>query len=119
MLRPPRCNESSKSGPHHTGDSMNDRNIMKTNHAKQKQTFTFNAPAALRVLLVGDFTQWQKNPIPLEKQPNGTWRATVPLETGTYRYRFLVDGEWCDDPNCTLRVPNPFGSRERSEEHTS
>jgi 5'-AMP-activated protein kinase regulatory beta subunit len=91
---------------------MNDRNIMKTNHAKQKQTFTFNAPAALRVLLVGDFTQWQKNPIPLEKQPNGTWRATVPLETGTYRYRFLVDGEWCDDPNCTLRVPNPFGSRD-------
>jgi hypothetical protein len=21
-----------------------------------------------------------------------------------------VDGEWRDDPNCTERVPNPFGS---------
>jgi hypothetical protein len=20
-----------------------------------------------------------------------------------------VDGEWRDDPDCTLRVPNPFG----------
>jgi 1,4-alpha-glucan branching enzyme len=85
---------------------------MKTNHTKPKQTFTFTAPSALSVLLVGDFTQWQKNAIPLEKQPNGLWRATVLLEPGTYRYRFLIDGQWCDDPNCTLRVPNPFGSQD-------
>jgi 1,4-alpha-glucan branching enzyme len=85
---------------------------MKMNHIKYKQTFTLTAPAALRVLLVGDFTQWQKNPIALEKQPNGLWRTTVPLETGTYHYRFLVDGQWCDDPNCTVRVANPFGSQD-------
>ncbi len=24
--------------------------------------------------------------------------------------RFLVDNEWRDDPECTLRVPNPYGS---------
>jgi hypothetical protein len=36
----------------------------------------------------------------------------VLLEAGTYRYRFLVDGEWRDDPNCKLRVPNPFGSQD-------
>ena len=85
---------------------------MKSNHIKHKETFTFTAPSALRVLLVGDFTQWQKNPIPLEKQPNGIWRTTVPLQAGTYHYRFLVDDEWCDDPNCTLRVHNPFGSQD-------
>jgi 1,4-alpha-glucan branching enzyme len=85
---------------------------MKTTHTKHKQTFTFTAPAALTVLLAGDFTQWQKNAIALEKQPNGVWRAAVSLEPGTYHYRFLVDGEWHDDPNCTLRVPNPFGSQD-------
>jgi hypothetical protein len=20
-----------------------------------------------------------------------------------------VDGQWCEDPECTVRVPNPFG----------
>jgi hypothetical protein len=32
--------------------------------------------------------------------------------TGTYHYRFRVDGEWRDDPACTLRVGNPFGSQD-------
>jgi hypothetical protein len=32
------------------------------------------------------------------------------LEPGTYHYRFLVDGQWRDDPECTLRVDNPYGS---------
>lgn len=74
-----------------------------------EQQFSFRAPGALSVLLVGDFTHWQENPIPLKKQPDGVWRTTVPLAPGTYHYRFIVDGEWRDDPECTLRVPNPFG----------
>jgi hypothetical protein len=32
------------------------------------------------------------------------------LAAGTYHYRFLVDGAWCDDPECTLKIPNVFGS---------
>ena len=34
------------------------------------------------------------------------------LKPGTYRYRFLVDGEWRDDPECELRVANPFGTQD-------
>jgi hypothetical protein len=40
----------------------------------------------------------------------GLWKVQVSLAPGTYHYRFLVDGEWRDDPECTLRVPNPFGT---------
>ncbi len=76
-----------------------------------EQTFSFNAPSATSVLLVGDFTHWQQQPISLRKDNRGVWRASVPLEPGTYHYRFLVDGEWRDDPECTLRVTNPFGSQ--------
>jgi hypothetical protein len=36
----------------------------------------------------------------------------VPLPPGTYHYRFLVDGEWRDDPVCPLHVPNIFGSQD-------
>lgn len=77
---------------------------------KKRQTFSFNAPTAMSVQLVGDFTHWQQNPIQMKKSKQGIWTATVSLEPGTYHYRFLVDGEWRDDPECTLRVPNPFGT---------
>ncbi len=73
------------------------------------QTFSFQAPAAMSVQLVGDFTQWQECPISLQKGADGVWRTAVPLPPGTHHYRFLVDGEWRDDPECTLHTPNPFG----------
>lgn len=76
------------------------------------QTFSFDAPGASSVILVGDFTHWQKNPISLRKHADGIWRATVALAPGEHRYRFLVDGEWRDDPECTLRTPNPYGSED-------
>ena len=59
--------------------------------------------------LVGDFTQWQERPINLKKGVDGEWRTAVNLPPGTHLYRFLVDGEWRDDPECMQRVPNPFG----------
>jgi 1,4-alpha-glucan branching enzyme len=77
---------------------------------KTEQTFYFRAPGALRVQLVGDFTHWQKSPVNMKKDAQGVWKATVPLDPGTYHYRILVDGEWRDDPESTVRVPNPFGS---------
>jgi len=64
----------------------------------------------MSVLLVGDFTHWQEKPIALRKSPDGVWMGAVDLPPGTYHYRFMVDGEWRDDPESTLRVPNPFGT---------
>ena len=81
-----------------------------------KQEFGFRAPGALSVQLVGDFTHWQKSPISLRKDADGLWRATVQLAPGVYHYRFLVDGQWRDDPECALRVPNPFGGEDMARE---
>jgi 1,4-alpha-glucan branching enzyme len=75
-----------------------------------EQTFAFSAPGAMSVQLVGDFTDWQNKPVNLHKDADGVWRGQLKLQPGTYHYRFLVDGQWRDDPECTLRVPNPFGS---------
>jgi 1,4-alpha-glucan branching enzyme len=66
----------------------------------------------MSVLLVGDFTHWQQNGIPMQKNKNGIWVATVNLPPGKHHYRFIVDSEWCDDPECTLRVPNPYGGQD-------
>lgn len=74
------------------------------------QTFSFNSPSAVTVQLVGDFTRWQEKPIALKKGADGVWKASVELPPGVHHYRFMVDGEWRDDPECKLREPNPFGS---------
>jgi 1,4-alpha-glucan branching enzyme len=76
---------------------------------KRKETFELVEPLAGNVQLVGDFTGWQRRPIELERQKDGVWRATVPLEPGAHEYRFLVDGQWRDDCRCEARRANPFG----------
>ncbi len=76
------------------------------------QTFRYSAPEAINVLLVGDFTHWQQQAIPLQKDKKGVWTTAVALTPGKHTYRFIVDGEWRDDPECTLRVPNPFGGQD-------
>jgi 1,4-alpha-glucan branching enzyme len=84
---------------------------MARNHEKKKiQSFAYTAPTAMSVQLVGDFTHWQESPINMRKGGDGIWRAAIELESGPHHYRFLVDGEWQDDPDCILRVRNPFGS---------
>ena len=75
----------------------------------RRQSFAFSVPDAVSVQLVGDFTQWQQSPINMRKGADGIWRTTVELSPGTHHYRFLVDGQWRDDPDCILRAPNPFG----------
>jgi 5'-AMP-activated protein kinase regulatory beta subunit len=77
--------------------------------SKQKITFTFKAPDARAVLLVGDFTGWIDAPLSLKKDKDGTWKKVVSLPPGSYQYRLMVDGEWRDDPNCPNRHPNQFG----------
>ncbi len=80
--------------------------------SKKTQTFSFSAPTALSVQLVGDFTRWQERPIQMRKAADGIWRASIELQPGPHHYRFLVDGQWRDDPECTVRVPNPYGSED-------
>jgi 1,4-alpha-glucan branching enzyme len=75
----------------------------------KSQTFRLEAPGAGKVLLVGDFTNWQQRPITMRKGEDGAWTASVGLPPGQHNYLFIVDGEWRDDPECALRVPNPFG----------
>ena len=90
---------------------MAKKTTIKNNASSRTQTFAFSAPGATSVQLVGDFTHWQERPINLQKGADGIWRTTVTMEPGAHHYRFLVDGEWRDDPECTVRTPNPFGGQ--------
>jgi len=77
----------------------------------KKVPFEFMAPDARKVYLVGDFNSWDTSANPMKKDKKGVWKAAVSLKPGKYEYRFLVDGNWENDPSCTGCVSNEFGSK--------
>ena len=66
-------------------------------------------PAAREVLVAGSFNDWQSRATPMTKQRGGKWTTKLLLQPGQYEYRFVVDGEWQDDPMAAHFVANPFG----------
>lgn len=72
--------------------------------------FTFLAPTALQVSLVGDFNDWDSQSMPMGKGRDGMWRRHVLLKPGRHEYRFLADGHWHDDPAATKRIVNASGT---------
>lgn len=79
---------------------------------KRKHSFYLSAPVARSVKLAGDFTNWAEQPVNLQKGADGIWRINLDLAPGEHHYRFIVDGEWCDDPACALHAPNPYGTQD-------
>ncbi|MEW6381991.1 MAG: isoamylase early set domain-containing protein [bacterium] len=80
------------------------------NRPKRKRVyFTFHSPEAHNVSLVGDFNNWDYTQS-MKKDKDGNWKARLDLEPGRYQYRYLVDGEWRNDPQCTKFEPNQFGT---------
>ena len=67
------------------------------------------APDAQSVQLAGDFNAWDTTAHPLKKAANGLWKRTLNLSPGRYEYRFFVDGQWQNDPQCKSHISNPFG----------
>jgi chromosome partitioning protein len=71
-------------------------------------TFTIEAPAASHVQLAGDFNDW--SPDGSEMEAVGlVWKKTLKLPPGRYRYRYLIDGQWHNDPHNSAVEPSPFG----------
>jgi hypothetical protein len=66
--------------------------------------FTLSAPGAGDVYLVGDFNNWNATLEGMDKT-DGTFEVYLFLLPGTYRYKFVVDGEWTTDPDNPPPVP--------------
>ena len=75
----------------------------------RKVELSFDAPLAQQVNVAGDFNAWEMTTLVLRKT-DGLWKITLELKPGAYQYKFLVDGEWVNDPNNVRTAPNEFGS---------
>lgn len=72
--------------------------------------FSLLVPQARSVFLSGDFNNWSTSSHPLKRDSEGMWKISIPLDPGRHQYRFLVDGEWQNDPDSPECVANPFGT---------
>lgn len=72
-------------------------------------TFYLNAPEAREVYLTGDFNNWAIDESLRMTKDNDRWKITLPLKNGRYRYRFVIDGKWREDPHNPNTAKNPFG----------
>ncbi|MDQ3440217.1 MAG: AAA family ATPase [Planctomycetota bacterium] len=65
---------------------------------------------ARKVLIAGDFNNWQPMSTPMHTNgAAGHWVTKLPLAPGRYRYRLVVDGKWITDPNNKYVETNQFG----------
>lgn len=62
--------------------------------------FSFFAPSAARVSIVGSFNRWDPERDRLAgPDGKGVWTIVLPLPPGRYEYRFVINnGEWALDP---------------------
>lgn len=63
---------------------------------------------AKAVYLVGEFNDWNPTTHRMTKKGTG-FHKKIQLPPGEYQYKFLVDGEWHNDPKAD-QVPNVFGT---------
>ena len=76
---------------------------------QQEVVLTFLAPEARAVNVAGDFNGWRPTATPLHTAGDGKWVVSLMLRSGRYEYRFVVDGQWSEDPRETQRAANPHG----------
>ena len=71
--------------------------------------FSLNAPAAKSVYVTGSFNDWSLDENCRMVQEGGAWNLKLPLKAGVYKYQFIVDGKWQEDPTNTKTERNSFG----------
>lgn len=76
--------------------------------------FQLYAPGVSNAVLVGDFTNWEKDKIILHDDDNdGIWQTEILLKKGNlYQYNFVIDDEeWITDPESLISIDDGFGGR--------
>lgn len=73
----------------------------------------FRDESAGDVRIAGDFNGWVPDrgvrSLIASEGDTRVWTKVLTLEPGTYQYRYVVDGEWKEDPSNPKSVPGPTG----------
>lgn len=84
--------------------------------AKGTTKVTFTLPkhvTAESAAVCGDFNEWDPDANPMRRYKDGHFGVSINLTEGSYRYRFLLDGEkWENDWDAEEYAPNPYGGED-------
>ncbi len=72
--------------------------------------FSLKAPDARTVSVVGDFNGWSDDAHPMKMHETGQWEKHLFLSPGRYEYKFVVDGQWWEDPANEQKCRNQYGT---------
>ena len=71
--------------------------------------FSIEESNAKSVYVTGSFNDWSLDDTCRLKKVDNRWETTVELKPGTYKYQFIVDGIWKEDPQNPNKERNSFG----------
>ncbi len=71
--------------------------------------FVYEAPNAKSVFVTGSFNDWALDDTCRLQEKDGRWEVDIPLKPGLYKYQFIVDGIWREDPINPRKERNSFG----------
>ena len=71
--------------------------------------FSIEGSNAKSVYVTVSFNDWSLDDTCRLKKVDNRWETTVELKPGTYKYQFIVDGIWKEDPQNPNKERNSFG----------
>ncbi|WP_298903005.1 glycogen-binding domain-containing protein [uncultured Psychroserpens sp.] len=63
---------------------------------------------ARKVIVAGSFNRWDEHEFKMYKTKDG-WELKLEIKPGEYEYKFIVDGNWMEDPSNPSKALNEFG----------
>lgn len=103
--------EERKAQPQFTNLSsrMQELVINESRNLFKMKRFVLKAPQASSVYITGSFNDWALDENYRLQDNGGVWEIDIPLKPGLYKYQFVVDGVWREDPVNTQKERNSFG----------
>jgi len=87
------------------------KNKLKPQKLNEGICFILKADGATQVQLAGNFNNWnpERNQLEVADKEKNIWYTILPLEKGKHSYRYVVDGEWREDPHNEATEESLFG----------
>ncbi|GGE38857.1 isoamylase early set domain-containing protein [Psychroflexus planctonicus] len=76
-----------------------------------KVTFHVTQREAEKVVVAGDFNNWNENSFELRKLKNGVFKGSINLEKDKeYEFKYIIDGHWANDDEADAKVFNEYAT---------
>lgn len=90
---------------------MKGKKTDKGRYPRKRIKFELKADPNSKVYIAGAFNNW--NPIEKQlkdKQKNGNYSLFVLMPKGIQEYKFIINNNWCLDPNCLDKKESKLGT---------